>query len=34
MYVRFDVILIESDPRDEASVLYHHLKDAIAERAG
>lgn len=32
MYVRFDVLLISSDPLSGGSVRYRHLKDAISER--
>ena len=34
MYVRFDVVLIASDPRGDGTRRYRHLEDAIAERAG
>ncbi len=34
MYVRFDVILIESDPERAGAVRYRHLEDTFAERAG
>ncbi len=34
MYVRFDVVLIVSDPRGAGKPRYRHLEDAIAERVG
>jgi Predicted endonuclease distantly related to archaeal Holliday junction resolvase len=32
MYVRFDVILVSSDPLAGGSLRYRHLKDAFSER--
>jgi len=32
MYVRFDVILVESDPSGSAPLRLRHLEDAFAER--
>jgi putative endonuclease len=33
MYVRFDVILVSSDPASDADLRFRHLKDAFSERA-
>jgi len=32
MYVRFDVVLVRSDPLGEGSLRVRHLKDAFSER--